>query len=344
MATLKEISERVGVSISTVSRVLNHDETLLVLDETKMRIFEAAEDLEYKTITQRKNKNKKSNKYKIGLVEMYDVSKQLEDPYYLLLKNTVEKECFNNNIKLVKLYNNSFKYESLEEQDLHGIIAIGKFSDEEINMMNEYSSNIVFLDSSPNDEKYDSVKINFKMGVFAALNHLYDLGHRKIGYIGDEKTLGDNKLRERDVRLKYFNEYMIEKNILNKDYIINCDMTASSGYTAIKEFIKKNDMPTAFFVATDTIATGVLKALYEHNINVPNDISLVGFNDILVSKYTLPALSTVRVHIEYMADACVTLMVEKLNNREYTKKVVIPSQLIIRESTGPVSDNSEISL
>ena len=60
MATLKEISERVGVSISTVSRVLNHDETLLVLDETKMKIFEAAEDLEYKTITQRKNKIKKS--------------------------------------------------------------------------------------------------------------------------------------------------------------------------------------------------------------------------------------------------------------------------------------------
>ena len=103
VATLKEISERVGVSISTVSRVLNHDETLLVLDETKMKIFEAAEDLEYKTITQRKNKIKKSNKYKIGLVEMYDVSKQLEDPYYLLLKNTVEKECLNNNIKLVKL-------------------------------------------------------------------------------------------------------------------------------------------------------------------------------------------------------------------------------------------------
>ena len=65
MATLKEISERVGVSISTVSRVLNHDETLLVLDETKMKIFEAAEDLEYKTITQRKNKIKKRSIIKI---------------------------------------------------------------------------------------------------------------------------------------------------------------------------------------------------------------------------------------------------------------------------------------
>ena len=81
MATLKEISERVGVSISTVSRVLNHDETLLVLDETKMKICEAAGELEYKTTTQGKNKIKKSHRYKIGLVEMYDVSKQLEYPY-----------------------------------------------------------------------------------------------------------------------------------------------------------------------------------------------------------------------------------------------------------------------
>ena len=68
------------------------------------------------------------------------------------------------------------------------------------------------------------------MGVFAALDHLYDLGHTKIGYIGDGNTLGDNKLRERDVRLKYYNEYMKEKNILNEEYIINCDMTASAGY------------------------------------------------------------------------------------------------------------------
>ena len=288
----------------------------------------------------RKNKIKKSNKYKIGLVEMYDVSKQLEDPYYLLLKNTVEKECFNNNIKLVKLYNNGLNYESFEEKDLDGIIAIGKFSDKEINLMNEYSSNIVFLDSSPDDEKYDSVKINFKMGVFSALDYLYNLGHTRIGYIGDGNTLGDNKLREKDVRLKYYNEYMKEKDILNEDYIINCYMTASAGYTAMIEFIKKGNLPTAFFIATDTIATGVLKALYENKISVPNDISLIGFNDIFVSRYTLPALSTVRVHIENMSNACVGLMLERLNNRTYTKKVIIPSQLIIRESTSSVSNGN----
>ena len=178
------------------------------------------------------------------------------------------------------------------------------------------------------------------MGVFSALDYLYDLGHTRIGYIGDGNTLGDNKLREKDVRLKYYNEYMKEKDILNEDYIINCYMTASAGYTAMIEFVKKGNLPTAFFIATDTIATGVLKALYENKISVPNDISLIGFNDIFVSRYTLPALSTVRVHIENMSNACVGLMLERLNNRTYTKKVIIPSQLIIRESTSSVSNDN----
>ena len=133
---------------------------------------------------------------------------------------------------------------------------------------------------------------------------------------------------------------MKEKDILNEDYIINCYMTASAGYTAMIEFIKKGNLPTAFFIATDTIATGVLKALYENKISVPNDISLIGFNDIFVSRYTLPALSTVRVHIENMSNACVGLMLERLNNRTYTKKVIIPSQLIIRESTSSVSNDN----
>ena len=77
---------------------------------------------------------------------------------------------------------------------------------------------------------------------------------------------------------------------------------------------------------------------------MPNDISLVGFNDIFVSRYTLPALSTVRVHIDNMANACVGLMLERLNNRIYAKKVIIPSQLIIRESTSSIIDNNKKSV
>ena len=96
-------------------------------------------------------------------------------------------------------------------------------------------------------------------------------------------------------------------------------------------------MPSAFFVGTDTIATGVLKALYENNINVPNDISIIGFNDLIASQHTIPPLTTVRVHIEHLASASVDLIMERINkHRKYSKKVIIPSELVIRDSTKDV--------
>ena len=93
-------------------------------------------------------------------------------------------------------------------------------------------------------------------------------------------------------------------------------------------------MPTAFFVGTDTIATGVLRALYENDIKVPQDISLVGFNDLIASQHTIPPLTTVRVHIENLASAAVDLILERIiKERKYCKKVIIPSELIVRKSS-----------
>ncbi|MGL5692865.1 MAG: substrate-binding domain-containing protein, partial [Peptostreptococcaceae bacterium] len=145
-----------------------------------------------------------------------------------------------------------------------------------------------------------------------------------------------NKEKTYDNRLKFFNEYMKSKKIYKEEYILDTkDMTAIDGYETTKEFIdNKEKMPTAFFVSSDTIATGVLKALYENNINVPNDISIIGFNDVIASQHTIPPLTTVRVHIEHLASAAVDLIIEKTNkSRKYCKTVIIPSELIVREST-----------
>ena len=87
MATLKEIANSVGCSVGTVSRVLNHDSSISVSDETKIKIFDTAEELQYKTLKQRKNvSNVNINKLRVGIVEMYNHSEQLQDPYYLLLR------------------------------------------------------------------------------------------------------------------------------------------------------------------------------------------------------------------------------------------------------------------
>ncbi len=346
MATLKEIANKAGVSVSTVSRVLNHDVTILVTDDTKMRIFEAAEELEYKTIKERKTSRCNSKKVKIGIVEMYDAIMQLEDPYYLLLRNVVEKDCFESDIEVIKLFKKEDKYEFIGEEGIDGIVAIGKFSKEEISYMNNLSKNIVFLDSSPNDYLYDSVKINFELGVTQALNHLISLQHSNIGYIGSKNTLSDEKIYRLDERYKCYKEYMEDKNLYNEKYEIECnEMTSMSGYISTKKFLEENDIPTAFFIANDTIATGVYRALQEHSIVIGKDVSLIGFNDSIICKHMNPPLTSIRVHIEYLGQSAVSLIKEKINNeRYYPKKVIIPSELIVRESVSCMVEKAEINI
>ena len=222
MATLKEIANVVGVSVGTVSRVLNNDSTLSVGDETKIKIFNVAEEMQYKTLKQRKSSDKsKTNKLRVGIVEMYNPKEQLEDPYYLLLRSVVDKECFENEIEVVNLYKNNEEYRFIGEEFINGIIAIGKFDKSEIKSLNKLSENIVFLDSSPDDIKYDSVKINFKLGTYMALEHLVKLNHKEIGYIGSFKTLDDYKTKSQDKRLEFFKEYMKKNNIYKEEYILD---------------------------------------------------------------------------------------------------------------------------
>ena len=340
MATLKEIANAVGVSVGTVSRVLNHDITISVSDETKIKIFDVAEEMQYKTLKQRKTTTKENiNKLRIGIIEMYTHSEQLQDPYYLLLRSVVDKECFDNKIEVVNIYKTEYDYKFIGDNEINGIIAIGKFNKKEVSMINNISANIVFLDSSPDDQVYDSVNVNFKLGTYNALDYLFDLGHREIGYIGSSKTLDDYKGKSYDNRLRYYIEYMKAKSLYKKENILDTkDMTAIDGYEIVREFIKnRNKIPTAFFVGTDTIATGVLRALHESNIKVPDDVSIIGFNDLIASQYTIPPLTTVRVHIEQLASASIDLITERITkNRKYCKKVTIPSGLVVRESTKKV--------
>jgi LacI family transcriptional regulator len=333
MATIKEIASRTGVSISTVSRVLNHDTSLSVSPETKMRILETAQELEYKTIRERKNITTESIRLTFGIVDWYSEIELLDDPYYLYLMTTIEKECAQANIDLYKIYKVNGKYNASKLFNIDGIIAIGKFSNDEIEDLAVYTKNIVFLDSSPKEKLYDSVIINVRLGVSEALKYLIDLGHKDIGFIGGT-VIGDHKEITVDNRKQVFIDIMESYNLFNPDFVyIGSRISYNEGYNLINQIIKNDNYPTAFFIANDTMATGALRALHEAKINVPNDISIIGFNDLPTSKYLIPPLSTIRVHMSYMAVTAIELLLERINKeRVIAKKVLIPSELVIRKS------------
>lgn len=331
MATLKDIAKLAGVSLAAVSRVLNHDASLNVSDETRKKIFEVAEELGYQTIRQRsKNLNKR---IRIGVIHWYSQKEELGDPYYLSVAKGIEKECFNKKVEFVSIFKDGDKYTAGELDDLDGFIAIGKFSKEDIKEFSTYSKNIVFVDSSPNDKVYDSVIIDIRSATLEVLEDMVSHRHRRIGFIGGREYVGKGKESLEDERERAYHEFAKEKGIYDERDVYIGSFTTEGGYNMMKKAIRKGKLPSVFFVASDSMAMGAIQALYESNINVPRDVSIVSFNDIHTSKYLIPPLSTVRVHTEFMGATAVGLMLERIKeNRAIPKKVVIPTELIIRES------------
>lgn len=326
MATIKDVAALAGVSITTVSRVLNFDEKINVAEDTKKRIFEAAEKLDYITSKQKKHKEKELT---IGIVNWYTEGDEIKDPYFLSIRMAVEGRCTEEGI--------SFSYLNLKVDNaskaLDGIIAIGKFGPEEVEAMNKICEKIVFVDSSPDHLKYDSVVIDYEGGVKRALNHLQELGHTNIGYIGGQEYVENGSVKIDDLRLQAYKSLMKSREKLNEKNIYLGRFLPEDGYDLMKKALKVKERPTAFFMASDPMAIGAYRALSEEGYKVPQDISIIGFDDIYTSQFLTPALTTVKVYTDFMGRVAVDTLKESIKGQlEICRKIVVPTKLIKRES------------
>lgn len=334
MATIKDIAQKAKVSIATVSRILNHDDTLSVSDDTKLRVLVAAKELEYVTLQQRKQRKKVGKKLTFAIVEWYDYPALIEDPYYLYLMTTVERQLARENINTVKFINMDGNFVPSVDTPIDAIIAIGRFNLKQIEKIAEFSPYIVFLDSCPDALRFDSLLINTELGTKLALQHLYDLNHRRIAYVGG-KVIGDTGGQGRDMRKAAYTEFMEEKGIFDESLVYEGErLSYNEGYSLATALIKAEPRPTAIFCANDTTATGVLAKLLQNKIQVPADISVVGFNDQSSVKFLAPPLTTVHVPMQFIAQNAVDILKNRVSGL-YTlpRKLYIPTSLTIREST-----------
>ncbi len=327
MATIKDIAEKVGVSIATVSRVLNYDETLSVTDETKRRVFEVAEELEYKKRTPKRNTTAK-----VAILHWYTEKEELDDLYYMSIRLGAEKQAGQNNIQVQTFFQNN--YEEVMNESFQGIIAIGKYSNQQIQELKKVSEHIVFVDCNT-DEDFDSVVASFGKATRSVIDYLIEKGHKTIGYIGGQELYKDASGNIQDPRERAFRAYMSYRDLLKEEFIYTSSFSASEGYSLMKKAIKEHgkQLPTAFFIGNDAMAIGCLRALHEAKISVPERVNIIGVNDISVAKYTFPALSTVKVYTEMMGQTATDLLMERMAGRKVAKKVVISTKLKIRDSS-----------
>lgn len=340
MATIKDIAKLAKVSPSTVSRVLNLDTSLSVGDDTRNRIIAVAEKLSYKTRRQRVVNNYKN--IKIGVIHRHTQKEETENPYYLSIARGIERACQGKKIMMVTIFKNEDKYILNDINDYDGVITMGKFGKEDIAEFSICSSNIVAVDYSPDDKLYDSIVIDCSKASLEALDYLYSIGHREIGFIGGHRWVGKNKAPMNDERERSYIKFMQGKGLYNPNHKYVGEFTTEDGYNLMKKAVADGNLPTAFFIASDSMAMGALQALYEANINVPQDVSIIGFNDIPSAKYMVPPLTTVKVYTEFMGSTAVELLLERIvNRRSMPKKIVIHTDIVIRESCRDISSKSE---
>lgn len=326
MATLKDIAKEAGVSLATVSRVLNDDPTLSVKEETKHTILEIAERLEYTVLPQYRAQQNKKQHYHFLALYNYCKTAEINDPYYLSIRYGIELQCEKLGIELSNCYENTLH---LDQNKIDGVLMVGNGTANMLKQIEKVCSNICYIDFSDRKKRFDSVDIDLTYITKEIIDYFIAQGYDRIGFIG-----GQDNVDSQDIRESAFTEYGVLKNVVKTEDIYHGNFSSSSGYELAKQMLDKANYPHALFVASDSIAIGVLRALHERNIAIPDDIALISINDIPTAKFTIPSLSTVRIHSEVMGSQGVNLLFERLRDqRKEPIQVLVSSQLILRGTT-----------
>ena len=330
MATLKDIAKKTNTSITTVSRVLNYDKTLSVSEKVRQSILQTAKDLNY---TPRRNRTSKqvTTSYHIGIVMWYDVKEEQDDPYYMQIRRGIEQLANKKQIRTTLVYKKNDKFDLDILSGIDALICVGKFSDAQIRQLHKLTTYIVFVDSSPDEEQYDSIVIDFHKAVKDLLTLLLEEGYKTIGYLGGVEYISKQiKLGER--RELVFRDFLFQRNKLYTKYIHVGDFSIESGYQLMNEALLKKDHADVYFCANDSIAFGALRAIHEHGLSVPKDIGIVGFNNNPNTAFTFPPLTTVDVPTEYLGEEALKSAIELLEGRTISIKKILPTNIVKRES------------
>lgn len=318
--TLKDVAGLAGVSVSTVSKAFSGSKE--VSEETRQMIFQIARE---NNCFDKYNKNK-YNKKVIAVI----CPEIISDYYASMLKMLEEEIHARSGIMTVSCSN--FSAQKVEELYAYyssycradGIIIIGNNG----NLKNPYRIPSVSITSSVECANVDTIEVSNFAAIEGAIRHLKELGHRKIAFAGEPLTLGS----ERQFRIAMENaELSVQEELV-------CTGTRrfeEAGMEAVKSWMEKGICPTAVLAAYDYIAIGVIKALRSHGYRVPEDISVVGMNDISIIPYLDPPLSTIKNYSEDFCRVAVDLIMEKIRNPYHVNRepLVFEGKFVVRGST-----------
>ena len=350
MTRLVDIAKNAGVSISTVSRVLNEDETFSISEQTRANVHRIAREMNYPVHTRRR-KPRKPARYSIGFVMLYTAKDEINDPYYLLIRTHMKNEATKLKSRTREIFYDTSDSTKSDISRCSALIIIGEralWTAEVEATIIESNKPVIFVDFSVDLLGSDSVETDSALLMNTAIGHLISVGYKNIGYLGVRENHHETNIPLVSPMENYFQMVLQRHNLFNPDFIFtNSKMDFESGYKNFEsgynlccEMLSRNKRPEAIFVANDTMAIGAIKALKEKKVSIPGEMALIGCNDIPTGGYVSPSLTTMRIDTELMGQIAVRLALDRINMaRERGIKVFVPNQLIIRQSCGAIQKN-----
>lgn len=326
MTTLKDIAKATGFSLSTISYVLNGKKK--VKPETYARIMEAVEQLNY-----RPNQLARSLKLKrscsIGVI-VPDISNEFFPEILKGIDNTAHKHGYN--IFLCNTNNDVFLEEEsinmLISKDIDGIIFIGT-ANSQILQRSDITVPIVLVDRKIGNTYTSIISDNYRGG-YMATAHLIQCGYRNIALLGGVLTIPNFS-----ERLQGYKDALQDHNIpYCEDHVILCDCSISGGYHAAQEMAKRNLHADAVFAINDLIALGAMRGFRDLGLRIPEDIALIGFDDIAFAAHVIPSLSTISQPKFDMGKIAAEKLLERISDKEkLAEHIVLAPKLVIRETS-----------
>lgn len=329
MASIRDVAEKAGVSASTVSHVIN--ETRFVSEETRGRVVSAMEALNYqpnRLARSLRRKDKRTNT--LGLLIPDSMN-----PFFAEVLRGVEDASFeaDYNVFLCNSDNSSEKelnyLRVLLGKQIDGIILVSTGTMDSLELLDRREITTVVVDRQVGENNHDSVMVENEVGGQIATKYLLDLGHKCIGCITGPSALTPSAKRVQGYRKALEDE----KLSVDETLIVQGDFRPQSGYNRMKELLGKPASPTAVFACNDMMAFGAMRAINEQDLNVPGDISVIGFDDILLSSYTAPPLTTVVQPSYEMGMIAAEILINRLIRSDATlKHEILSPSLVERES------------
>lgn len=330
--TMQDIADKVGVSKVTVSKALNDKDD--ISDKLKQEIIDTAEKMGYRyNIGNQLLQNNISNN--IGILTPEVFLEKDETFYTTIFKkiNTVSDNLGYNTILSVidKEQETNLEIPIIcKNRVVDGLIILGQLSKDYINKISNFKIPMILVDFFYEDIELDSIVTNNFEASYEATLHLIKNGHRNIGFVGNIKNTRSimdrylgycRALLEHDLDVK-------EANILKE----------RDNNNNIIKYQLPNPLPTAFVCNSDQAAFNIIQKLKENDISVPDDCSIIGFDDIYYSSISYPKITTVRVKRDDMAESAVKLILQRINDGlNSNSKNVIYTELIERDSVKPIT-------